>query len=209
MRRMREFIRSFFVGLVGGLLILAYSLWIGTRDPLTLTVRTLVALVLVWILAEIIQTQWAISRLPRLAVERGDGLALRMRAPEVQGKRKLRQQTLALVREIRDYQKTQPAPYVETLRAHWEATALMKKAGSKEERTAIWHEFQLGESERYARESQSLAERFGGQLAYLASEYKRRGLLDDIGANRIGWQSSSGGWLASAAAELEALAMRL
>jgi hypothetical protein len=66
-------IRAIIAGIVGGLVILAYSLVIGTKDPLTLTLRALLAVVVIWVLAEIVQTQKVRSRLPVVWVGFGSG----------------------------------------------------------------------------------------------------------------------------------------
>jgi hypothetical protein len=84
-------VRAVIAGVVGGLLITAYSIWIGTKDTLTLTVRAIVAVVIVWVLAEILQTQRVRSRLPlvwvgfgsegrKLAKESDEALASRIDA---------------------------------------------------------------------------------------------------------------------------------
>jgi hypothetical protein len=84
-------IRAVIAGVVGGLLITAYNLSIGTKDTLTLTVRAILAVLVVWVLAEVLQTQSVRSRLPvvwvgfgsggrKLAKESDDALASRIDA---------------------------------------------------------------------------------------------------------------------------------
>jgi len=81
-------IRAVTAGVVGGLLILVYSFWIGTRDTQTLTVRALIAVVVVWVLAEILQTKTVRSRLPFIWVGFGStGRKLAKESDEALGKR--------------------------------------------------------------------------------------------------------------------------
>jgi len=162
---------------------MALVLWIGGSKPVT-------------------------SRLPRPSIERGDGLVIRVRPPEHGGKRRLRQETTALVKDVRAFLKTQPAPYTESMREHTEMTRQMQNV-TEEERNAIWTEYTQQMTERHARETQNLAERFGGRLLYLSGEYRRLGLLKDADAHHMQWMANSVGWLAQAANELEALALRL
>jgi hypothetical protein len=51
---MREF-RSFASGIVGGLIVLAYSYQIGTRDPFTLTLQAIGTVIAVWVIVEALQ----------------------------------------------------------------------------------------------------------------------------------------------------------
>src|SRR5438552_3147171 len=56
--------RAVLAGLVGGFVVSGYDIWIGTKDPLTLTFRGLVAVAVVWGIAELLQTRLVRSRLP-------------------------------------------------------------------------------------------------------------------------------------------------
>lgn len=56
--RVREFIRAFVAAILGGLAVYLYSFYaIGTRDPKTLTIQAFLAVVVVWAVAEAIQTR--------------------------------------------------------------------------------------------------------------------------------------------------------
>ncbi|MDQ6879255.1 MAG: hypothetical protein M3082_16490 [Candidatus Dormibacteraeota bacterium] len=72
--------RSFLLGLIGALIVAILSILAGTRDPLNLLIRTLIALVVLWLLFEILQTATVRSHLPLVWV--GFGSHRRLLAKE-------------------------------------------------------------------------------------------------------------------------------
>ena len=72
--------RSFLLGLIGALIVAILSIIAGTRDPLNLLVRTLIALVVFWLLFEALQSAKVRSHLPLVWV--GFGSHQRLLAQE-------------------------------------------------------------------------------------------------------------------------------
>jgi hypothetical protein len=68
------------LGLIGALIVAILSILAGTRDPLNLLIRTLIALVVLWLLFEILQTATVRSHLPLVWV--GFGSHRRLLAKE-------------------------------------------------------------------------------------------------------------------------------
>lgn len=190
-----------------GLLVVLIA-YVSGQKPLALLVEGIVASFGTAIVLEVVGRPAVKRRLPRVALEKGDGFALRIRAPEYGGKRRLRQQTLELVKEIRVFLKAQPAPYLDSMREHTEMSGRMEHA-TEDQKRMIWNEFTLKTTERYARETQDLAERFGGRLAFQLGEYHRVGLVGDGDMSHMQWMARSIGWLGQVATDLEALALRL
>lgn len=152
------------------------------------------------------------NRIPHVALERGsraDGVALRIRPPEVQGVKRLRQETNQLVAEMHDYLRAHPAPWTEHLRDHQETSRAMNAATTENERERLWNESTQRMAEAYQRERQTLAAQFGGRLRYVLQEYRQRGMISESDASRLEWDAQSLGWLNEAASTLEALARRL
>ena|ERR1700674_5660631 len=149
--------------------------------------------------------------LPSIGFERGDGIALRVRGPvrRPHGKRKLRQETQTLVKDIHDYLRSQPNATIQSITDHQATTQAMSTAKDEAEKTAIWNQMTLRLIEHSEKERRDLAERFGGRLHYLIGEYKRRGLLTDSDASLLGWQAGSMYWISQGATTLDALARRL
>jgi hypothetical protein len=149
--------------------------------------------------------------LPTIAVEHGDGIALRFRGPDrrPQGKRKLRQETQSMVRDIHQYIKTKPSATVESLAQHQATSQAMQGAKDEAEKQAIWNKSTMELITGYEKDKQELAEHFGGRMHYLIGEYKRRKLLSDSDASLLEWQLGSKFWLAQAGSALDALARRL
>jgi hypothetical protein len=140
------------------------------------------------------------SRLPTVAI--------RVRPPQRSGHRRLRRDALALGADIHAYLKTvppQPGPDPD-----WYAMLQAREAAtSKEESNRLWREYTDRMTERYARETQQLRERFGGRVQYVVGELVRRGALPPDDAMRIDWESTSPYWLGQAANRIEAGAHRL
>jgi len=149
--------------------------------------------------------------LPSIGLEHGDGIALRIRGPmrRPQGKRKVRQETQSLVRDIRDYLRSQPNATIQSLTDHQATTQAMSNAKDEAEKNAIWNQMTLGLIERSEKERYELAERFGGRLHYLIGEYQRRGLLNEGDAHLLEWQAGSMHWMGQTATTLDALGRRL
>ncbi len=204
---MRRSLIGLAVDLGVGLLVVLIA-YLAGKNLATVLIAGVIACFATALLLLIMGSKPVTSRLPRPSVERGDGFVIRVRPPEHGGKHRLRQHTTALVKDIRDFLKTQPAPHIESVREHTEMTRRMQNV-AEEERTAIWNEYTQKMTERTARETQNLAERFGGRLRYVSLEYQRRGLLSESDARQMQWMANSVGWLAQAANELEALALRL
>ncbi len=205
--RTMRFIRDLAFSLVAGFFVTLVAVK-GGQHPETALVDGVVAFLLIGLAAALLENATVRARLPSLALERGNGIAIRVRPPERGGRRRLRRQTAELVKDIREYLKAQPAPYVDSMREHQQMSARMQNA-TETERHAIWQEYSLQSTERFARESQELAARFGGRLIHLSTEYQRRGLLSQSDAHKLQWEANSLGWLGSAASELGALALRL
>jgi hypothetical protein len=149
------------------------------------------------------------QRLPSVALEHGDGFAIRIRPPVRQGKRRLRRDTTNLVRDIWSYLKSVPDDQIESLQAWQDNTRRMQQAKDEAGKNAIWNEYTNAMTLRYSQQGRDLTERFGGQIQYLVSEYQRRRLLDASEAHRLVWQSGSRHWIQSTATTLEALALRV
>jgi hypothetical protein len=150
------------------------------------------------------------ARLPTLAWERrppGTGFAIAYRPPAGSGKRRLREDTRSLVRDIWTYVKEQPQE------SPWAWRDLGRRsdaAKDDDEKRAIWDEYNAAEQQRYFRQQQELSERFGGRLRLIVDDYQRRGYLTDQDVDLLMWQSHSIHWISwSAAPKLEALALRL
>jgi hypothetical protein len=152
------------------------------------------------------------SRLPRVRLDRrgpGNGFAIQFHPPAAQGRRRVRQESFVLAKDIHEFLRDQPAPYLSSLADHQAMVTGMNAANTDEEKQAVWNQFTARETERWTHENQELAARFGGRLHYLIGEYRRRGMLTDSEASKLAWECSSSGWLAQAASELEALGRRL
>lgn len=160
-------------------------------------------------LSALLGSEAVASRLPTLTVQRGDGLTLCLRPPQRRGRRRLRQEALALASEIHAYVRTVDAPW-SAERDDWsQNTQAMSAAETEEERTRLWNEYTARSTERSAREAQDLAARFGGRLHFVTREFQRRGLLTDQEMHKIDWEANSLHWIVSAANEIEGLARRL
>ena len=149
------------------------------------------------------------QRVPSVAVEHGDGFAIRIRPPARQGKRRLKRDTTNLVRDIWSYLKSVPDDQIESLQAWQENTRRMQEAKDEAEKGAIWNEYTNAMTLSYSQQGRDLTERFGGQIEYLLGEYQRRRLLEASEVHRLVWQSGSRHWIQSTATTLEALALRV
>ncbi len=149
--------------------------------------------------------------LPSIGLEHGDGIALRIRGPaqRPRGKRKVRQETQSLVKDINDYLRSQPNATIQSLTDHQATTQAMSKATDEAEKNAIWNRMTLRLIERSEKERRDLAERFGGRLHYLIGEYKRRGLLSEGDAHLLEWQAGSMHRMGQTATTLDGLSRRL
>ena len=149
------------------------------------------------------------SRLPSLSLERSDGIALRVRRPPEQGKRRLRGQTEAVVKEIWAYLRSVPDSSVASHRGWSQMVRITQEATDEGEKRAAWSEYTAAETARYSSEQRELAERFGGRIQYLVDEYQRRGTINESDARLLMWQSGSHHWIKAAATTLEALKLKL
>jgi hypothetical protein len=150
-------------------------------------------------------------RLPSFTLERGlesRGIAVRIRPPEAQGKKRLQQETFALVRDIWEYAKNRPNP-IDSVMSFQQTLALDRDDSlSQAEKTRIYREQMDKEMQHHAQEGMALEERFGGRVRYVVQEYLRRGMLADNDA-KVMERSFSLHWIRSTAVQLEALARRL
>ena len=85
----------------------------------------------------------------------------------------------------------------------------MEAAKNEADRQAVWEQSALRMTEQYDRERQEMAELFGGRVRYVIGEFVRLRRLDSGEATHLEWECSSAHWIATAAMELEALALRL
>ena len=86
------------------------------------------------------------------------------------GKRRLKQETLALVNDIYAYLGAKPSHAAESHRTWQEATKAIKETSDENEKERIWNEYSSQEIERSEREGRELAQLFGGEVRYLATE---------------------------------------
>jgi hypothetical protein len=203
-----QFFRDLGFALVGGavlgLLVGAFArnvdagLWSGLGFAVLLYIATLPPV-----------RRW----LPTPILERGapsQGPALRFRPPEARGKKRLQQETFALVRDIRDYVNSRPDPSLLAISSFQETLALDRDDSlSQAEKTRIYRERLSKEMEDHAQEGRELEERFGGRVRYVVQEYLRRRMLTDNDAKVMESGSSSLHWIRRTAVHLEALARSL
>ncbi len=179
------------------------------QEPTTGTVDIVLYGVMVFALVVLVLTTEAVrTRRPTLRFEngpRGTGLGVRILPPEHNGKRRLRDETLSLSREIHEYLQTQPPSFSEALTGH----AALMSAATEEERNALWEEQNSRRWQRMQEEQRQLAQLFGVRVAYLLNEYRHRGMLSESDAGKIEWYMHSNHWAPNAANELGALAHRL
>lgn len=169
-----------------------------------------IALVILGTLAMVVAVEPVARRLPSFRFERGDGFALRVRAPELAGKRRLKAQTFQLVRDIRVHVKDAYPRSRAQDHAKWaEMVAASQRTTDEEARTKAWTEYIASSMQRRDREGVELAELFGGRIIYLAGEYQRRGMLSERDVRHLQWEAGSLGWITDAANQLEALARKL
>src|ERR1700674_5469602 len=160
-------LRAIIAGVVGGLLVLIYGLvTVGTKDPTALAVRSLIAVVVVWIVSEILQTRRVRSRLPfvwvgfgskgrRFAKESDAGLVTRIDA---------------LVKNIglsmATYLRYRPTHKVGSIMAEWEQNR--------------------DEEERYDRETCArLIEQHGQEVYATLAALGQRGTIDFVQQHRL------------------------
>jgi hypothetical protein len=148
------------------------------------------------------------SRLPTLAVERENGIAVRVRPPRRTGRGRLRREAFALAAEIHSYVQAE-SPRVADDRDWFETGRAARAAQTDEERGHIFQEHTMRSSERSAQETQELRRRFGGRMQYVMDEFQRRGMLSDRDLLRLGWEMNSSHWIVQAANKIEGLAHRL
>lgn len=133
------------------------------------------------------------------------GAYLRVRLPQIGGKRRLRKEAISLSGDIHSHLATAPPSFDLALMGQRE----MAGAKDEAERREIWArqtQMMVGESDRQSRE---LAQLFGGRLRYVTDEFRRRGLLSERDAQLLVWQSGSYHWIKDAASQIEALARKL
>jgi hypothetical protein len=204
-----EIWRSLLYGVIGGLVVALITIWAGTRDPATLLIRVLISFAAITVAFELAQRPQIRSALPSIQLELGDGFALRFRPPAGGSKRRLRRQTLALVKDMRAHALAQGNPatpdYEQTTR-EW---AEMDAATDEVTKTEI---FRRHTQEHLARSHHSqlvLDGLFGGRILHVLNEFERRGLVVGGNARDIEWLAHSEYWLGEAASKLEALALQL
>jgi hypothetical protein len=126
---------------------------------------------------------WLLLTIPALSgvlpsvrvITGGPGFSQSFRPPEKRGKRKLRHDTLQVVREMRDLVSSDlPASS-----AHEDGLwAAMISAPDSEKRQA-WQKYSSDSDVQRAHERAKLAALFGGRVRYIAGEYVRLGLLSE------------------------------
>ena len=128
-------------------------------------------------------------------------------------KRKLKTDTMELVKEIRGYvTETLPRARAEEdveRRAMEVAMPPGAPDANDEEQSRIWHEYTRGMHARSDRQRAELAALFGGRVAYVLSEYERRNMIEGKDVRYTQWHCGSLHHITEAANRLEALARRL
>jgi hypothetical protein len=131
-------------------------------------------------------------------------LNVQIRWPEAPWRERLRADTAALIEEIHAHLQSQPTTGMQFW-AGQSAVASAKEGDKERVRAAEWEAF----TEREERARQELELRFAGPVRTVAREYQRRGMLDEQGVAKLGYQTRAPQWIVEAAADLEALAHRL
>jgi hypothetical protein len=139
------------------------------------------------------------------------GLNITVERPS-RGKRKLRNETMQLVSELRAYINSLPNPVTERIKQ-----VLAANGGIPNRR--IWNFQDAFDADLQNRSKNEMNQRFGGRVRYVVGEYKKLGMLperrspggspDEINANAILQTFDNLPWAHEAANQLEALARQL
>lgn len=143
------------------------------------------------------------DRLPRLALTPGNavtGPSVTLVPAPGSAKRRLRAETLSLVKDMHAYVQNAPPSRSPNL----------PMGLSLEERVNLFNEQTteiLAESQA---ESRVMSEKFGARTANVAEEFERRQMITGYQGATMSWQAQAGPWnLARLAVDLEALARKL
>jgi hypothetical protein len=133
---------------------------------------------------------------------------IRLRPPS-RRRRKLYNETMQLVSELRAYVKSQPDPAVERIKS------VLAANGPK---GRIWNFQDTYEADLFNQSKNELNEKFGGRVQYIVGEYRKLGMLperrshesmDEPTANDIRLSAVRLPWVHEAANQLEVVARRL
>lgn len=136
-------------------------------------------------------------------------LSAKYQRPRWSGRRQLRQDTLALVKELHAHVQSQPSSMARSHAEHFAMAAASKAAKDEAEAAEIWNRYTAKTTERYERERQEIAERFGGKILAVVEQYHRRGVIDDQTRTMLLRRSTSLSDLSETASTLEAWARQL
>jgi hypothetical protein len=137
---------------------------------------------------------------------RGHG-TLSYSPPPLRTTRRLKKDALALAQEM--HAAHRPGSWFESAARIDKTRKDMDAAESEEEKHEIWSARGYEEGQRFFTEQAELQKRFGGELAALLADFKRRGLVDEGQESLMLSGATNYGGLARVAAELEALARQL
>jgi hypothetical protein len=165
---MRE-VRSFLSAILVGLIVLGFSLLIGNHDPLSLTVRAAITVVVIWVVAEIVQTQKARSHLPLVWVGFGSG-----------GRKLAKESDEALAKRIDEVVAGISGITANHIR--YQPNSAPGGGGVEE-----WQK-RMNELQRHERDSAArIVEQHSAPILEIVSALQRRGTIDESEARSMVW----------------------
>jgi hypothetical protein len=200
--------------IAGGAFVIAFTLLVGDAlikdtDLLPMGRLLLVAAAVLAAVYWVATTAVLSPHLPQMAMGRDEAgvRTIKLLKPERPGSRRLREETMDLVVDMRRHISQAPPSF--SIQEHRAVTTRMDAAKSDQERDAVWAAYTDELSNNMEQVNRANNAAFGGRSAHVMGEFQRRGLATEQDVRRLLWNISSDYWMVEAANTLEALARRL